>query len=133
MGRPLPKYATSQARMDIPRISIGTQDTLSLQGLLYWECSSLCASEDRSRGDLFLTRGRFALAGPTPKIFVKPVDSAHQKRKIWAGVVRAYSSRNQTNPSDKLVALSGVARGFGRAAGMGDSDYLADYGASSCH
>ena len=67
---------------------------------LYWVCGELFGQDGGSRNYLPSTLARQTTKRPTPD--------------DWIKIVRQYSSRVLTDPSDKLPALSGIAEYFGR-------------------
>ena len=63
----------------------------------FWECAEKNASETLPDGFPDFLLGVLGYLKPTQKL-------------SWSDVVRIYSTTNLTNPRDKLIALSGVAR-----------------------
>jgi hypothetical protein len=83
---------------------------------------------------LFTTRGmRFMCdAGKIPvrhrsHQFRLPQSSANVKKSDWSDIVMTFASRNLSVPSDKLPAISGVAKSYARICGyaLQENNYLA--------
>lgn len=54
-------------------------------------------------------------------------------RKRWSDLVRDYSNLSLSVPSDKLVAIAGIARFFGQYHQLSESDYMAGIWRSSAY
>ncbi|KAF2176880.1 HET-domain-containing protein [Zopfia rhizophila CBS 207.26] len=103
---------------------------------LFWECEEHSASELQPQG---LQRNAVEDKRSINRAFALPASAGRPSPfaqmdpwgVTWAAIVRDFSDRNLTQPSDKLVALSGVAsmmsQHFGSArylAGLWDYDLL---------
>lgn len=83
---------------------------------LYWECQSITQSEDRAiYNDTGLIKRALANAS-----------SSHQSAiRGWNQLIEDYNRRKITKNSDKLPALSGVAKSVAKTLNAGPNDYLA--------
>lgn len=86
------------------------------QQQLFWECSSFCASEKRPGTVIPPTLARSRLKGKSfdsPYLWVQSPGSEErdfQFYRCWMNIVSAYTACDLTNPEDKLVAISGMAK-----------------------
>lgn len=112
---------------------------------VYWECSELMASESCPSGlPTYFSTPKFTwssiaqarcptsspsgLAVQSESSLFKPGATPNENRQqmnVWNSVVLAYSYGQLTFGSDKLVAVSGLARQFSKAVGFAADDYLA--------
>jgi len=80
-----------------------------LQHKVVWECDECMASESDVTGKLEMRSKMASLARRRPKLD-NLADSRKQFLSTWANVVRFYSMGKLTVATDKLIAISGVAR-----------------------
>ncbi|KLU90181.1 hypothetical protein MAPG_09145 [Magnaporthiopsis poae ATCC 64411] len=104
-----------QERLLAPRLLIFGQDAV------HWDCSELESSE--------------IFPGSQPRIESWEQQESHrfwqglqtkaepELLRIWARLVEAYSPKKLTNPTDKFVAIAGLAEDLGRI--WGGEDYFA--------
>lgn len=86
---------------------------------VYWECRELEASEAwPEHTEAFLTPRR-------PSALYGPGTQSWDKHSLWHQVVEDYSTRKFTYDSDKLPALSGLARETSELRNDSDEEYLA--------
>ncbi|KAI0551675.1 heterokaryon incompatibility protein-domain-containing protein [Xylaria curta] len=78
---------------------------------IYWECHELMASEQFPAG-LPRLQGEMSFPG-FPFQLSKPCLDGSDIRRTWADLVNLYSRCRLTKESDKLVAISGLAREVG--------------------
>jgi hypothetical protein len=96
-------------------------------GSLAWECATLSASElcqwKMPRcGDIYSRSDMKTVWDPTKPMLKNPTDKRYVMRAPdvfvqWFSFVEEYSSRSLTYRSDKLVAISGVAKALRRQLG----------------
>ncbi|KAN0099240.1 hypothetical protein V8E51_013015 [Hyaloscypha variabilis] len=96
-------------------------------GSLAWECATLSASElcqwKMPRcGDIYSRSDMKTVWDPTKPMLNDPTDKRYVMQAPdvfvqWFGFVEEYSSRSLTYRSDKLVAISGVAKALRRQLG----------------
>ncbi|KAI0182702.1 heterokaryon incompatibility protein-domain-containing protein, partial [Xylaria flabelliformis] len=79
---------------------------------VYWECHELMASEQFPAGIPIFEQGIKTLTRHEGGLF-KPHLDRSEIRQTWADLVNLYSSCRLTKESDKLVAISGLAREVG--------------------
>ncbi|KAJ9142917.1 hypothetical protein NKR23_g6789 [Pleurostoma richardsiae] len=103
-----------QERMLAPRVLYFAKDQV------YWECNSLAASETHPAAD----DGTLALGFTQPKKRVMCNISTSDIYLTWAGFVQAYTAGKLTYQSDRLVAISAIARTMCEAAGLHSDDYI---------
>jgi hypothetical protein len=89
---------------------------------IYWECNELQASESHPYGYLLQAYAKFSVKSLSPfHLDTVAIEDRHARAfEIWGRAVQAYtigseysmfgSVRNLTQPSDKLVAFSAIAR-----------------------
>jgi len=58
---------------------------------------------------------------------MSPLMMLGQAGALWSSFVEAYSVLKLTNPSDRLIALAGVAKAYAKSNGIPDLDYLAGH------
>lgn len=89
---------------------------------LYWNCAQSLACETYS--DLGIERSDWAL-----KAFVR--EPGNRTTRVvgddWGEIVEGYTTHDLTYESDKLIAISGIARTFQRNCGLAESTYLAGH------
>ena len=85
------------------------------QGIV-WECSSLCAQEGAPSREMIgypikreILHGREGLS-VSGKETLRSEDADYQLYRKWMNMVRNYTGRRLTRSSDKLVAISGLAK-----------------------
>ena len=87
---------------------------------MHWECNELLASELQPYGDSFV-RTWFKCESPFNLLSQAradedlrgsqvPADAAEMAFQAWVSIVRAFSKGELTVPTDKLVAISAIAR-----------------------
>lgn len=76
---------------------------------IWWQCREFCGHEIRPQGDTF-----WRFEDPACLAF-----TGH-----WGLLISAYSALSFTKASDKLIAISGIARLYGQIHGLPKSDYL---------
>ncbi|KAK6843409.1 hypothetical protein PG987_004269 [Apiospora arundinis] len=103
-----------QERILAPRVVHFTQDQV------FWECSSLEASEVLPRGISRWPRKHF-----TKGIMDPSIASMQQIKSRWFNIVEDYSHTSLTFTDDHLLAISAVAKKFCSALQREPSDYLA--------
>jgi Heterokaryon incompatibility protein (HET) len=109
-----------QERLLSPRIVYFAHDQI------YWECCDHCASELYPDKDIFqihdIHNGR---RRPVKENFanVRPDGDLNLSLDTWNELIEAYSRRDFTHSSDKLIALSGIAAQMTPA--LKPEDYLA--------
>ena len=86
-----------------------------------WECQQMCCSEVFPKG-LPATIGGGG-AGEEMEVFDKRTH--HQRHGNWTTLVRLYSKGRMRHSSDKLLALSGLARQYMAKNRLKEHDYLA--------
>lgn len=88
-------------------------------GQLFWECCTLSATEEYSDGlppflksSVLLEDGELKNLDPGAQIDIRsnPMDNCRGSYEMWARIVEKYSRCDLTKSSDKLVALSGLAK-----------------------
>ena len=102
------------------------------QDQLHWECQKLTSSEglpdhfDLGRAHQF-TLQKSALQLPELASTTKPQHDARSKEllyRLWYQLVETYSSAALTYPSDKPIAIAGLAGAFQRYLRLDPSDYV---------
>ncbi|KAI0888758.1 HET-domain-containing protein [Annulohypoxylon maeteangense] len=83
---------------------------------VYWECLELSASEDFPKGIPKQMQDPYQESMASAKPSLNPVGRS-QLRFIWSKVVESYSMCDLTKPSDKTVALAGLASEMKAATG----------------
>lgn len=53
-----------------------------------------------------------------------PFSGDAQLQRLWSTVIRCYSKTKLTRPSDRLVALKGIANSISRSFGLSKTDYM---------
>lgn len=109
------------------------QEILLAQRILYfapqkifWECGSLCAHEGAPSSELIgspIKRRVFdscKSSSATAKETLGSAGADYRLYRIWMNMVIIYTGRHLTQPSDKLVAISGMAKLI--AAGFANKD-----------
>ncbi|KAH7383209.1 heterokaryon incompatibility protein-domain-containing protein [Pyrenochaeta sp. MPI-SDFR-AT-0127] len=93
---------------------------------LFWECLEHAACEKYLLG---MPETSDSYLSPRIKIDIdihnlrdKGLDLSRHLEKLWVQLVATYSSTTLTNPSDKLIAISGIAK---RIASLVNDTYLA--------
>ncbi|KHE86591.1 HET-domain-containing protein [Neurospora crassa] len=76
---------------------------------LYWECSTLNASEYCPDSVPWWLSGSGVFTSLTMKLFQRERLLDAERLEAWASLVKVYSGRKLTKQSDKLVAISGLA------------------------
>lgn len=94
---------------------------------LFWECACFCASEKRPGTMIPPTLARSRLKEKSfdnPDLWMQHPGSEErdfQFYRLWMNIVGAYTACNLTNPEDKLVAISGMAKQMKRGIEERDS------------
>ena len=88
---------------------------------LFWECQQMCCSE-------VFPKGLPATMGPPSsqeheEFFSKKIH--HQRHANWHQLVKVYSPKRLTYSSDKLLAITGLAKQYMARNRLHASDYLA--------
>jgi hypothetical protein len=95
---------------------------------LFWECTTLRASETFPLGTDLFARSEFIDAGiHETKVALQTkngpqTESFHRR---WCSVVRCYTGTELTKPSDRLIALNSIASDMARQFHLSLTDYLA--------
>ncbi|RDL34348.1 uncharacterized protein BP5553_07476 [Venustampulla echinocandica] len=107
-----------QERLMAPRVLHFCQNQIA------WECGKLDASESfrdglpsyrLNRSDVVPSRGLKGL--PEPELNGQNLCTSIAVYQRWKRVVEVYSKTKLTNPSDKLIALSGIAKMMSKEVG----------------
>ncbi len=95
---------------------------------IFWECAALRASETFPlRTDVPMRPEYLDTAIHDMKVALRsenrpPGASLH---RLWCSVVRCYSQTELTKPSDRVIALRGIANTMARQLGLVSTDFLA--------
>lgn len=96
---------------------------------LFWECTTLRASEAFPLTiDVPLRQEYIDAAISNIKVALKTEIMGSQGRslhRLWGSVLRCYTSTELTKPSDRLIALRGIANIVARQFDLSSGDYLA--------
>jgi hypothetical protein len=90
-----------------------------------WQCFCLAASEVYHDGDGSHDGGLDAYGIPTKGIIVRLVQEPQRTADRWLKIREDYSQKSLTQATDRLPALSGIARMVHRTLNSAESDYLA--------
>jgi hypothetical protein len=98
---------------------------------LFWECREQRLCEQYPRGlpetirdhsglnfKQIMDFGRISLDLAPQDLFPYSLNRNDAYLRIWAGVVVDYSRTSLTNPTDKLIAISGIAKSFADVTGQ---------------
>jgi hypothetical protein len=95
---------------------------------LFWECTTLRACEAFPLRTEVPTRPEYVDAAIRNIKVDLQTENGSQERclhRCWCSVVRCYSQTELTKPSDRLIALKGIANGMASRFQHSPTDYLA--------
>jgi hypothetical protein len=98
---------------------------------LFWECREQRLCEQYPHGlsrtindypgltfKQLMDFGRMSLDLGPQDLYPCSINRNHASFRIWADVVEEYTRTSLTNPTDKLIAISGIAKSFANATGQ---------------
>jgi Heterokaryon incompatibility protein (HET) len=93
---------------------------------IYWECRSLNAAETVSCGHKEMRSGFLEqFKRWNVNDYSQSTNFMENASTVWAMLIAGYSFTDLTYPSDKLLALSAVAKGYAESRGWTPDEYLA--------
>lgn len=92
---------------------------------IYWECNSCTASEVHPRHDPEVYSPSVAMRGPRKRNLRMCTSSPADFPGLWAELLQRYSKTDISFSTDRLVAISAIARAICESAGLRASDYYA--------
>lgn len=100
---------------------------------VYWECNSSTASEVHPRDDPEVYSQSLAIRGPRKRNLRRSIPSSASAdfSRLWAELLQRYSKTDISFSTDRLVAISAIARTICEAAGLHANDYYAGLWAST--
>ncbi len=90
---------------------------------VWWECCQVRACEKMPQG---VVEERVPIGRDVTGSFAELcIGQSASAGVCWVNLIQAYTSCALSHPSDKLIAISGLAQVVGRVSGRQDNDYLA--------